>query len=70
MYPNLYYFFKDVFEMMKSTVEIYRSFLANSDIPEEQFTKDYLPVWEKLDKFGHHLLTRIGFAIFYVSIYI
>jgi stearoyl-CoA desaturase (delta-9 desaturase) len=39
-------------------------------MPSDEFTKDYLPVWEKLDKFGHHGLTRLFFIISYIAVYV
>jgi stearoyl-CoA desaturase (delta-9 desaturase) len=56
--------------MMRSTIRIFRSFLTGKNLPDEQFTKDYLPVWDKLDKFGHHSLTRAVFMIGYVAFYV
>jgi stearoyl-CoA desaturase (delta-9 desaturase) len=68
--PHSPHFFKDIYEMLKNTVIIYRSFLLNKNIPEEEFTKDYLPVWDKLDRFGHHIITRISFMVLYILIYV
>ena len=55
--------------MMKSTITIYRSFLLGQNEPDAEFTKDYLPVWEKLDRFGHHMLTRLSFVVLYTTLY-
>ena len=68
--PHSPHFFKDIYEMMKSTILIYRSFLLNQGVPDKEFTTDYLPVWGKLDKFGHHILTRLAFIVLYTSIYL
>lgn len=67
--PHSPHFFKDIYEMMKSTILIYRSFLLKKGIPDIEFTKDYLPVWDKLDRFGHHMLTRLSFIALYTLIY-
>jgi stearoyl-CoA desaturase (delta-9 desaturase) len=67
--PHSPHFFKDIYEMMKSTVLIYRSFLSKEGTLEKEFTSDYLPIWEKLDKFGHHILTRISFVLGYILMY-
>ncbi len=68
--PHSPHFFKDVYQMMRSTILIFRSFLSGKNLPDAQFTKDYLPVWDKLDKIGHHSLTRFLFMAAYTSIYI
>ena len=56
--------------MMQSTVLIFRSFVTGKRLPDEQFTKEYLPVWDRLDKFGHHWLTRLFFIAGYTAFYI
>ena len=56
--------------MMLHTVVIYRGFLSGKNLPDPQFTKEYLPIWEKLDKIGHHGVTRFIFMALYVSFYI
>ena len=68
--PHSPHFFKDVYQMMKSTIVIFRGFLTGKNLPETQFTEDYLPVWDKLDKLGHHVLTRISFGALYTAFYI
>ena len=67
--PHSPHFFKDIYEMMKSTITIYRSFLLGQNEPDAAFTNDYLPIWEKLDRFGHHMLTRLSFAALYTYLY-
>jgi stearoyl-CoA desaturase (delta-9 desaturase) len=68
--PHSPHFFKDVYQMMRSTILIFRSFLTGKRLPDAQFTKDYLPVWNKLDKFGHHPITRILFMGAYFWVYV
>ena len=68
--PHSPHFFKDVYQMMMSTKNIYHSFIKNERIPDEKFTKDYLPVWEKLDKFGDHNFTRLFFILSYTAVYV
>ena len=68
--PHSPHFFKDVYQMMQSTVRIFRSFVTGKRMPDEQFTKEYLPVWDRLDKFGHHWLTRLFFIVGYTAFYI
>jgi stearoyl-CoA desaturase (delta-9 desaturase) len=67
--PHSPHFFKDMYDMLKNTIIIYQSFLLNKNIPSEEFTKDYLPVWSKLDRFGHHIITRLSFIAIYTLIY-
>lgn len=68
--PHSPHFFKDVYHMMMHTILIYRRFLLKQDLPDPEFTKEYLPVWERLDKFGHHNITRFVFALGYIAFYI
>lgn len=68
--PHSPHFFTDVYQMMRSTVLIFRSFVTGTRLPEEQFTKEYLPVWDRLDKFGHHWVTRLFFMAGYTAFYI
>lgn len=68
--PHSPHFFKDVYQMMKHTIIIFRGFLTGKNLPDAQFTKEYLPVWDKLDRFGHHILTRLAFGAAYTAFYI
>lgn len=67
--PHSPHFFTDVYQMMRSTVLIFRSFVTGKRLPDEQFTKEYLPVWDRLDKFGHHWITRLFFMAGYTAFY-
>lgn len=68
--PHSPHFFKDVYQMMRSTILIFRGFLTGKNLPDAQFTAEYLPVWNRLDKFGHHVITRIFFMLAYTGFYI
>ncbi len=68
--PHSPHFFKDVYHMMIHTRLMYNNFLTGKSLPEPQFTKDYLPVWNRLDKFGDHIITRVVFALLYTGIYV
>ncbi|MFX4435558.1 hypothetical protein ABTA38_19645, partial [Acinetobacter baumannii] len=65
--PHSPHFFTDVYQMMRSTILIFRGFLTGKNLPDPQFTKEYLPVWDRLDKLGHHPVTRILFMLGYVT---
>ncbi|MFP5043046.1 fatty acid desaturase [Parasediminibacterium sp. JCM 36343] len=67
--PHSPHFFTDVYQMMRSTILIFRSFLTGKNKPEQQFLVGYLPVWDRLDKFGHHAATRVVFMFGYVAFY-
>ena len=56
--------------MMWHTSLIFRSFNTGKQLPEKQFTQQYLPVWKKLDQFGNNLFTRLSFGLIYISFYI
>ena len=65
--PNSPHLFKDVWQMMKSTHCMFRGLVTRRLTPDPMFTKDYLPEWDRLDKFGNHFVTRIVFALLYIS---
>lgn len=68
--PHSPHFFKDVWQMMKHTAVIFSAFNKGEKLPEPQFTKEYLPSWQKLDKFGNSMFTRLLFAAGYIAVYI
>ncbi|MGN6438331.1 MAG: fatty acid desaturase [Agriterribacter sp.] len=68
--PHSPHFFKDIWQMMWHTAKIYSAFNTGKNIPEPQFTAEYLPVWKSLDKFGHHMATRIAFGVAYTAVYV
>jgi stearoyl-CoA desaturase (delta-9 desaturase) len=68
--PHSPYFFKDVWHMMLHTASVFRSFLTGKNKPESQFLQEYLPSWRRLDKIGHHTVTRILFGAAYTTVYI
>ena len=68
--PHSPHFFKDIIHMMLHTVIIFRGFLTGKDLPDAQFTKEYIPMWDRLDKFGHHMITRLAFGALYVAFYV
>jgi stearoyl-CoA desaturase (delta-9 desaturase) len=68
--PHSPYFFKDIWHMMLHTARIFRGFVTGKNLPEPQFTEEYIPKWDKLDKFAHHSLTRLAFGAFYVAFYL
>lgn len=56
--------------MMLHTAKIFRSFVTGKNLPDPQFTKEYIPQWRTLDKIGHSTLTRLLFGAMYVTFYI
>lgn len=68
--PHSPHFFKDIYHMTLHTAKIFRGFLTRKNIPDPQFTKEYLPVWDKMDRLGHSGFTRSIFVLFYISIYV
>jgi len=68
--PHSPHFFKDIWHMMLHTVIIFRAFNTGKRMPEAQFIAGYLPAWDRLDKLGHHAITRILFSLAYIGIYI
>ncbi|MEO6843655.1 MAG: fatty acid desaturase [Ginsengibacter sp.] len=68
--PHSPHFFKDIWHMMIHTAEIFNAFVTGKNLPDPQFTREYIPVWDKLDKIGNHTITRVAFGAFYVAFYI
>jgi stearoyl-CoA desaturase (delta-9 desaturase) len=68
--PHSPHFFKDIVDMMLHTARIYQAFLTKKQLPDEQFTREYLPVWESLDKIGYSNITRLIFIASYTAFYI
>ncbi|MBZ5855795.1 acyl-CoA desaturase [Flavihumibacter profundi] len=68
--PHSPHFFKDVMGMMIHTRNIYNAFLTGKNVPDEQFTRDYLPVWTKLDRLADSTAMRLFFGLLYVSVYV
>jgi stearoyl-CoA desaturase (Delta-9 desaturase) len=68
--PHSPHFFKDIWQMMVHTAAIYRSFVDNKNLPDKEFTEDYLPVWEKLDRIGNSNISRLLFAAGYIAFYV
>ena len=68
--PHSPHFFKDIWHMMLHTAKIFRGFVTGENLPDEQFTREYIPVWHKLDVIGNSAVSRILFGVFYTSFYI
>ncbi|CAN5210956.1 acyl-CoA desaturase [soil metagenome] len=68
--PHSPHFFKDIWRMMFHTAKIFRGFVTGKNLPDPQFTKEYIPVWHRLDVMGNHAISRITFGALYLTIYI
>jgi len=68
--PHSPHFFKDVWHMMWHTRQIYNNFLTGKSLPDPQFTKEYLPVWHKLDKIADNMFVRLAFGVAYFLFYL
>ncbi len=68
--PHSPHFFKDVWQMMMHTRDIYNNFLTGRNLPDAQFTEGYLPIWPTLDRIGDHWGTRIVFISGYIAFYV
>jgi stearoyl-CoA desaturase (Delta-9 desaturase) len=68
--PHSPHFFEDILQMMLHTAQIFHAFVTGENLPHPQFTKEYIPVWNKMDKIGNHWITRLAFGAFYISFYI
>ena len=56
--------------MMIHTARIFSAFVTGENLPDPQFTMEYIPVWDKLDKIGNYWVTRLGFGALYVAFYV
>jgi stearoyl-CoA desaturase (delta-9 desaturase) len=68
--PHSPHFFKDIYDMMLHTARIYRGFVTGKDLPEPEFTAEYLPVWEKVDRIGSSMISRSIFGLGYIAFYV
>ncbi len=68
--PHSPHFFRDVWQMMRHTAAIYSAFRSGKKLPEEQFTKEYLPAWDNLDRLGHSWPSRVFFGLVYTIFYV
>lgn len=68
--PHSPHFFKDVWSMMVHTRKMYNDFLNGKRVADEEFTKDPLPVWNAMDKFGDHNITRLVWMGIYIGYYV
>ena len=68
--PHSPHFFKDIWQMMWHTAQIYKAFLENKRLPEEKFTREYLPIWNTVDRIGNSWVSRLLFILAYISFYI
>src|ERR1700710_1492165 len=63
--PHSPHFFKDIWRMMLHTRSIYNDIVNKKQLPDPQFTKEYLPAWERLDKIGDSMFVRLSFCAAY-----
>lgn len=68
--PHSPHFFKDIVHMSLHTAQVFSNFVNGVNVPDEQFTRDYLPRWTRLDKIGNHPITRLLFAVAYTLVYV
>lgn len=68
--PHSPHFFEDILQMMLHTHKIFNAFHSGKNLPDPQFTKEYIPVWNRLDKIGNSVITRLLFAGAYTTFYI
>lgn len=68
--PHSPHFFKDIYHMMLHTAKIFNAFVTGKNIPDAEFTQEYLPIWDKLDKFGDKAITRAFFIAGYIGFYV
>lgn len=68
--PHSPHFFKDIYHMMLHTARIFSDFVTGKNLPDPEFTREYLPVWDSLDKFANSAITRGVFIAAYIGFYI
>lgn len=68
--PHSPHFFKDIYQMMMHTAEIFKNFVSGKNQPDPQFTKEYLPRWDAIDRIGSSNVTRVLFALGYTAFYV
>jgi stearoyl-CoA desaturase (delta-9 desaturase) len=68
--PHSPHFFKDIWHMMLHTAQVFRNFVRGVNVPDPEFTKEYLPMWDRLDKIGNSAVGRLTFGALYTTFYI
>ncbi|MEX2088243.1 MAG: acyl-CoA desaturase [Bacteroidota bacterium] len=61
-------FFRDVFQLMLHTKEVYMGLLTGTIKPDGKFTGNY-PVWEKFEQFADLWTPRVGWVVLYALFY-
>jgi len=56
--------------MMWHTSVIFTGLSNGTYVVEQKFVQSYLPKWDKLDKIGHSMITRVLFGIGYFLFYL
>jgi stearoyl-CoA desaturase (delta-9 desaturase) len=67
--PHSPHFFKDVWNMMMHTKDIYVDYAKNRTQPEKAFQGDY-PEWKFVDRIADAWVTRILFCVGYTLFYV
>lgn len=67
--PHSPHFSKNIFQMMWRTRTIYNKIYRGQIEVEDRFNKN-LPDWNPIDRLGHSTLSRIGWALFYITVFI
>lgn len=68
--PHSPHFFKDIWHMMFHTAAIFRGFVTGVNIPDVEFTREYLPKWDRVDKIGNSAFGRLFFGLLYTCFYL
>lgn len=68
--PHSPHFFRDIFNMTWHTAVTFRNLVKGVNLPEAQFTEEYLPQWDRLDKMGNKFLSRFLFGAAYFTFYL
>ena len=68
--PHSPHFFKDIWQMMMHTAAIFESLVKGVNVPDPQFTKEYLPVWDRVDRLGSSNFSRVMFGVLYTAFYV
>lgn len=68
--PHSPHFLKDIWRMMIHTAKVFNDFHSGRKLPDPQFTKEYIPRWNSLDRIGNHIVTRSLFALVYILFYV
>jgi len=52
------------------TAAVFNNLLTGVNVPDPEFTKDYLPAWDQMDRIASSTVSRVSFGLLYTAFYV